>query len=405
MDIVPIFTEFIKNTFDDNNDINHGKLVTLFASIDVKIKQFNNPDNETHIVYSAIYNDNTDFKKHPITRLSRGIFFSIIDKTFVPVARPFDKFFNFNEHKERFPDEFVEILDRHDGKITTFEKLDGQIIKLFYHHDRFYFGTNTVAFEQPDNIAKFFANNHIDIDEFFGKLYPDYTYIFELTAPLTHVTFYSEIALTLIGIRHTYSGLEIDIRKYGKKFNHVPVAQYTEFNSFEEIFADVNDVKKSSADPSFEGRIACLPNKLGTFYRFKIKGVPYFNRYVLSRSKITYAGLIDMLGGPTNVAGATVAKDLSDYKEAVSYIPDIHDHVNRTYQLILADIDALLTNLPKIKTLPKNERFRHIAKFRLGRYIGMSLLNKKTKITHRVAIDELMSNKKREKIIKKLLAE
>ena len=350
-----------------------------------------------------IYADNADFTKHQLTRRCRGLFFSLVDGKFNVVALPFEKFFNANEHEKLFPSEYKELLEKNmEMKVCAFEKLDGQIIKLYYYEKSWHFGTNAIPFEEPPNIRKFFENKRINVDMFFALLDPDYTHIFELTAPLTHVTFYSDISLTLIGMRHNHTGKEIDIRRFGTSFHGVPVAKYEEFDSIESVMADVNDPTKSPGHPSYEGCVVFFPalNEYGAFDRLKIKAKGYFDRYIFSEGKILLAGVMDMLW-----TGRADPKNLSDFVEAATYIPAIQEKVLKAKSELLGDVNQLLVNLPKIKELAGKERNIYLNQFTLGHYIGVPLANiKNDEISLEDCLGVLFGNKNRDKIIKNYLS-
>ena len=148
-------------------------------------------------------------KCHPITMECRGL---ILDYDFNVVSRSFDRFFNHGEALDITGDFDI-------TKAIAYEKLDGSLIKLYYHNGMWHFATRGTAFAETANdqgcVFKdlcwdaFEVSNEIQFQKKMNKLelcgFVDaaMTYIFELTSPRNRIVKrYKTTSLTLLGIRH-----------------------------------------------------------------------------------------------------------------------------------------------------------------------------------------------------------
>lgn len=163
----------------------------------------------------------------PLVRECRGIIF---DKhTLKPVCIPFYKFGNYGES-------YVPDLDWKSA--CTQEKIDGSLIKVWYHNGKWRVSTNGTinAFDSVITKLEYFeiqcpfksygdifeqARQNESLD--FEKLNKNYTYMFELVSPYNKVVVaYDNIEIYHIGTRDniTLQELDIDIGiKKPKKFN------------------------------------------------------------------------------------------------------------------------------------------------------------------------------------------
>ena len=171
---------------------------------------FKNPIeiNELKGLFCASYNPRDprcDYSK-TIVRECRGIIFE--PKTQTIWCRAFDKFGNWFES-------YAADIDWSTARIE--EKIDGQIIKLWYKDGTWIWSTNRRANADAsparldtrkttlDLIKE--AKNYKNIN--WKKLNKNYTYIFELTSPYNQIVIpYTETKLTHIGTRNTKSGQE-----------------------------------------------------------------------------------------------------------------------------------------------------------------------------------------------------
>ena len=147
---------------------------------------------------------------NPIVQEARGIIIDVVDLEVV--CWPFRKFGN---HTEGYADK----IDWESARVQ--EKIDGSIIKLWYHKKRrvWTFSTNGVIFAKNARLEKgggcygeviLSTENMKDIA--FWQLNEDYTYIFELVSPQTRIVIpYEKAMLYHLGTRNNITGEEYDL--------------------------------------------------------------------------------------------------------------------------------------------------------------------------------------------------
>lgn len=175
----------------------------------LKIKK---DDEYTLLSYDQI---KSDFYNE-IVRECRGIILE--NKTLEPVCIPFYKFGNYGEG-------YVPNIDWNSAR--TQEKVDGSLIKVWFHNGKWRVSTNgtidaykceigQVDLLKLDCPYKYFgelfdkAKENVGLD--FDKLNKDYTYMFELVSPYNKVVIeYKEITIYHIGTRNNRTLEELDI--------------------------------------------------------------------------------------------------------------------------------------------------------------------------------------------------
>lgn len=175
----------------------------------LKIKK---DDEYTLLSYDQI---KSDFYNE-IVRECRGIILE--NKTLEPVCIPFYKFGNYGEG-------YVPNIDWDSAR--TQEKVDGSLIKVWFHNGKWRVSTNgtidaykceigQVDLLKLDCPYKYFgelfdkAKENVGLD--FDKLNKDYTYMFELVSPYNKVVIeYKEISIYHIGTRNNRTLEELDI--------------------------------------------------------------------------------------------------------------------------------------------------------------------------------------------------
>lgn len=369
------------------NAVKKGVLPELFASIDVIIKSYD-PN-----LHSVIYKENANFEKHPLTRELRGLFFKYDEKSgnVEIIAHPFSKFFNLNEHKELFPEEFEGKMEKFEGKkkIFAFPKLDGAIIKLYFN-EKWSFGSNNVPGQIPEAMKKYLEEINID----YTQLDKTKTYIFEFTTPLSHVTYYDKSELTLIGIKSIKTGLEDDITKLGSEHLGFKVVEFHEYKSIDEIQEFV-DSKKEPNHPAYEGVIIYDHNN-GDPDRFKLKSKEWMQGKIHS-DDILFAGLVARFLDSDD-------KKVDDYKEVIRYIPSLRSRVDEVESKIRESIKELISEMNRVKKMDKRNRFNEIKKHPYHT-VGMKFIDKLDKLDN-VEVElynELFKNSKIVKDIKNQL--
>ena len=250
-------------------------------------------------IESDFYND--------IVRECRGII--IESKTLNPVCVPFYKFGNYGEG-------YVPEIDW--GSARTQEKVDGSLIKVWYHNSKWRVSTNgtinayncplgLVDFSQMDCPYKTFgelfdvAKEKQGLD--FSKLDKDNTYMFELVSPYNKVVVnYEDISIYHIGTRNnkTYEEFDVDIGIKKPK-------QYS-LNTLE-------DCIKSASKLSYNEEGYVVVDKY--WNRVKIKSPSYVSvHHLKGNGEINIASIIELIR--TNEIG-----------EFLSYFPEYSKNVEK----------------------------------------------------------------------------
>lgn len=225
--------------------------------------------NEPYVlfIYSQIH---TDFS-FPLCQESRGIILKKITsdgKTFYRiVCRPFDKFFNLGE-------KHCVDIDWSTAKIC--EKLDGSLIKIWY--DSTWHVSSMRMVDISGDLGDLFFRTIKDIENFWSRFDPEYTYLFELTSPENQIVVpYPETKLYHLATRHTLSGKEVDV-----DIGFAKPTQYT-FESMKDCFEFAQTLPWTR-----EGFV--VSDALGR--RVKVKGKSYVNAHHLRTEKTPCAILL-----------------------------------------------------------------------------------------------------------------
>jgi len=149
----------------------------------------------------------TNFSE-PVAHECRGI---ILEKdTNKVVCYPFNKFFNYGEKHANLVDW---------DTVSIQEKLDGSLIKVFFYNGDWVVATNGTidARESSYSNRNFYDLFHESIsNEFYSKLNPELTYVFELIHPENIIVIDYKLdkpKIVHLGTRHntTYQEINVDI--------------------------------------------------------------------------------------------------------------------------------------------------------------------------------------------------
>lgn len=268
---------------------------------------------------------NADFAIH-IVQEARGCIFYIPGKDHTKakvVCYPFDKFFNYGEvHAAR--------IDWSTARVG--EKVDGSLMKLFYHLGEWHVTTNgtinaqnVATLVQGVNFYNVFrralVKNGNPLD-FFASLDPNYTYMFELVSPETRVTIeYPEAALYFLGARDMRTLKETAAAPIDRSFVKSPKSY-----SLSTLEDCIEAASRMSADE--EGFVVCDAQ----FNRIKIKSPEYLiASHIRNNNSITVNNILTALRGGK----------IDDY---YAYIPDYHDFIDQVvtgYHSIAAQCDKV----------------------------------------------------------------
>lgn len=202
------------------------------------------------------YTPETVFSKNwnKYTLQCRGL---VVNSDWEIVARPFDKFFNYDEPEADF--NFDDLKD----VVSISEKMDGSLGVVFYYNDKW--NVNTPGSFVSEQAV--WAQNWIDSNlELFSNLDKSYTYMFEIIYPENRIVVdYKGLnSLILLGARHTENGkyLNLSLIEYPYK---VKIYSKEEFNSMWE----------NKELDNFEGFVISY-FKNGKFKQVKFKFKNYF---------------------------------------------------------------------------------------------------------------------------------
>lgn len=218
----------------------------------------------------------------------------IIDDNGNILARPFQKFFNYEEYDPKDLD--------FNQDFEVFEKIDGSLIILFYYEkeNKWIFATRgSFIAEQSQEAKKIFHEKEYNYD----ILDKDYTYLFEVLyrENMIVIDYGRKRDLVLLSVINTSLGYEIfynDLyEKYSKYFTIVPKLNIKSFN-------DLNELRQKN-EPNREGFVIRFLDGL----RIKMK----LEEYVRLHSIVT------------NVSNLTIWRHLKDnhsLEELLDHVPD-----------------------------------------------------------------------------------
>lgn len=139
-------------------------------------------------------------KFNPITDSCRAL---ILEKnTWNVLARSFDRFYNLNEGNTDF---------NFNENTKYYEKLDGSLISVYCHKDKWNMSTRSMAFAEGQihmGNGSFYdlfmkAAKKTNLIEFLNSSDKNITYVFELTSPENRVvTRYPDVSISLIAARN-----------------------------------------------------------------------------------------------------------------------------------------------------------------------------------------------------------
>jgi RNA ligase len=177
------------------------------------------------------------------------------------IARPFKKFFNYEEHKpEEIPNEYFEV----------YEKMDGSLGILFNYNGEWILATRG-SFTSEQSIKGRQLLEKYD----YNRLHTDYTYLFEIIYPENRIVcVYDFEDLVLLGMVHTESGNEVNIRntnnediRLNNMIDNLGFRVVTLYKTWGEGF----DLLKEEISKDREGYVIRFRNG----FRMKIKGDEY----------------------------------------------------------------------------------------------------------------------------------
>ena len=222
------------------------------------------------------------------------------------IARPFKKFFNYEEHKpEEIPNEYFEVYEKMDGSLGIlfyyeYELSEEKRYNLWFNNN---YETGMERFFDPNNLPDY-DNSYYEptpktkgewvmatrgsftseqsvkgrklLEKYdYNRLHTDYTYLFEIIYPENRIVcVYDFEDLVLLGMVHTESGNEVNIRntnnediRLNNMIDNLGIRVVTLYKTWGEGF----DLLKEEISKDREGYVIRFKNG----FRMKIKGDEY----------------------------------------------------------------------------------------------------------------------------------
>lgn len=274
-----MFKNLVKEYLESSNH----SLESLKNDLRISSRIFSTKHGDLVILsYSQIDSPKTD----PVVRMCRGLVLEM--NTWNIVSFPFYRFYNFEE----VPTERVQFNWK--NSVAT-EKIDGSLLEVFNYKGEWLISTRSMigGENQIDSIGttvnKIFdlAINPLTRDEFFERLNPNMSYIFELVSPFNQiVTQWKESNLYLIGGRNLSDLKEIQYSEIYQNFdsvlkNLIKIPKIISlFDSIKNDFVGFEKMKMlaetgNSQDEGFVVVDYSSMNEVNSFPRVKVKNSAY----------------------------------------------------------------------------------------------------------------------------------
>lgn len=268
-----------------------------------------------------------------VTMMCRGL---VTDTEGNIVARPFEKFFNYEEHTpEQIPNEYFEV----------YEKMDGSLGILFCHNKEWIMATRG-SFTSPQAIrGKELLGKYN-----FERLHPDYTYLFEIIYKENRIVCdYDFEDVVLLGVIETKTGNEVNIRggdediRLNNMISNIGFPVVTLYKTWGEGF----DLLKEEIPNNKEGYVIRFKNG----FRMKVKGEEYKRLHKIL----------------TNVSNRDIWEYLKDNKpldEILDRVPDefynwVKDEVNKLRNMF--DITKAMAEFMYFKEIKEDMTRKEVA--------------------------------------------
>jgi hypothetical protein len=267
----------------------------------------------------------------PIVRECRGLILDEADDWRI-VARPYVKFFNYGEPH-------AADIDWATARVQ--EKVDGTLCVFYHYAGRWHVATTGMPDARgPANALPITFHELIwRTAEAYGLrlLSPEHTYLCELTGPHNRVVVvHSETRLTLLGIRHTQTGIwaSLDERERYLEGDVLTVREYG-LSSFAELIATF-----AILSPLQQEGYVVLD---GRGHRVKVKHPGYVNIHLLKEAA-TPKRCVEVLRA-------------GEEWELLTYFPEYaatFDPIRSAYEALIAEIDA---DYERLRAIPMQKEF------------------------------------------------
>jgi RNA ligase len=230
------------------------------------------------------------------------------------VARPFKKFFNYEEHKpEDIPNEHYEV----------YEKMDGSLGILFNYENEWVMATRG-SFTSPQAIK----GKELLEKYNFKRLHTDFTYLFEIIYKENRIVCeYDYEDVVLLGMIETKSGNEINIHnsdediRFKNMINNIGFRVVILYKTWGESY----DLLKEEIQKDREGYVIRFKNG----FRMKIKGEEYKRLHKIL----------------TNVSNRDIWEYLKDNKPFDELLEKVPDEFNDWVKETVRDLTVRFENI------------------------------------------------------------
>lgn len=259
----------------------------------------------------------------------------ILDSNNNIISNPFPKFFNYGE------------LESHQIPKTTpkvFEKLDGSLGIQYIHSNQLGISTRGSFTSPQSKFATKWINDHYHIDDFN----PSLTYLYEIIHPKNRIVinYKDRMELSLLSIRNTTTGVELDPTTESKRLSLSTPAQYT--YSTEELLIMAENPNNLQS----EGFVLLYPNG----QRIKIKYSDYIRVHKIV-TDITPNRIYNIIKRDELYYVLNLVPDefYIEIKEIVSKIELQQSEIIKIAQSTITNLPSNLTQKQKAKLISKSE--------------------------------------------------
>jgi len=256
-----------------------------------------------------------------LTIICRGL---ILDKDYNIIARPFPKFFNYEELNQ----DTVDFYMKQD--FIAYEKMDGCLGIMYFYKGVPYMASRGSFNSDYSNIANKLLQEKYS--KYLYRLDKSYTHIFEIIHPKSKIVldYNNKEELVLLGVLHNTENKEIETTSVYCESLGFPVV-----DSFLD-FKDYDSMKKLDTENK-EGYVLKFPDN----YRMKIK----FENYVRKHSVLS------------DVSNKAIYRVLAVYGDIDSLISQLPDETHEWCRLVYNDFLQKMYNIKrKTKEIVKGIR-------------------------------------------------
>lgn len=280
-------------------------------------------------------------KTHPVVRDARGIVLE--DGTWNVVAKPFRRFFNAGEDQENF-------AKFNWSNFTATSKEDGSLILVYFYAGEWHvntsgsFGLDQCYFSGRTWRELFWEVSGIDRGRRdYGRLDPDFTYIFEMWTPFNKVIrVYPEPSVFLLSAFDNRDCHEVHVSTADYVASHLRVRrpQHYHFTSMDDIAAFLLD--REATDKTFEGIVI----RDDANERYKVKSKTYLALHHLFDNGNVF--------NPKRLVPLALAGEID---EVLAYLPEIKPQLTSVQAKLDSEFAELQSLWHETKAIDSQKEF------------------------------------------------